>query len=156
MIHFASTRHGRLAALASLVLAALVVGGCGGGSSPATSSPPPPSLSITTQTLPVGQVGNPYSETLAATGGTAPYAWSLSSGALPAGLSLNASSGALEGDPSATVAGVPLMFMVTDSSKPMQSSTVSLPLTITAAPFAISTASLPNGEVGVEIGRAHV
>ena len=151
MIHFASTRHSRLGTLASLVLAALAVAGCGSSSSPATMSPPPPpSLSITTQTLPAGQVGNAYSATLAASGGTAPYAWSLSSGALPAGLSLNASSGALEGNPSATVAGVPLTFMVTDSSKPMQSSSVSLPLTIAAAPFAISTASLPNGEVGVE------
>lgn len=151
MIHFASTRYSRLATLASLVLAALVAAGCGGSSSPATTSPPPPpSLSITTKTLPAGQVGNPYSATLVATGGAAPYSWSLSSGTLPAGLSLNASSGALEGDPSATVAGVPLMFMVTDSSTPMQSSTVSLPLTIAAAAFAISTASLPNGEVGVE------
>lgn len=90
MVHFASTRCSRLATLASLVLAALVVAGCGSSSSPATSSPPPPSLSITTQTLPAGQVGSPYSVTLAATGGAAPYAWSLSSGTLPAGLSLNA------------------------------------------------------------------
>ena len=43
---------------------------------------------ITTASLPNGKLGNPYSKTLAATGGTTPYAWSIASGALPDGLSL--------------------------------------------------------------------
>jgi len=49
-------------------------------------------LTITTASLPNGSVGTAYSGTLAATGGTAPYIWSITSGSLPAGLSLNGST----------------------------------------------------------------
>jgi ribosomal protein L24E len=48
-----------------------------------------PPLSITTPSLPNASVGSQYSATLAATGGTAPYVFSVSSGSLPAGLSLS-------------------------------------------------------------------
>src|ERR1017187_1076751 len=61
------------------------------------------SLAITTTTLPAGSIGGAYSQTLAATGGTSPYTWSLYSGALPAGLSLAASTGVISGAP--TTAG---------------------------------------------------
>lgn len=40
-------------------------------------------LSISTQTLPSATVDNPYSAPLAATGGTPPYSWEISSGVLP-------------------------------------------------------------------------
>ena len=49
-----------------------------------------PPLVVTTTSLPAGTVGIAYSQTLAATGGQSPYTWSLSSGALPAGLTLDA------------------------------------------------------------------
>ena len=52
--------------------------------------------------LPQGTVSAAYSYTLAATGGTAPYTWAVSSGALPAGLSL-ATTGVVSGTP--TTAG---------------------------------------------------
>ena len=59
-------------------------------------------LTITTNSpLPRGTVGTPYSQTFGASGGAAPYTWSVSSGSLPAGLTLNASSGILGGAPSA-------------------------------------------------------
>src|SRR5262245_26574938 len=48
---------------------------------------PPPVVS--TASLPAGTVGTPYSQTLAATNGNPPLAWSISSGSLPAGLGLN-------------------------------------------------------------------
>lgn len=57
----------------------------------------PQPLSITTTSLPDGTIGAAYSATLAATGGTPPYAWSIVSGALPAGFTLNASTGAITG-----------------------------------------------------------
>ena len=44
-------------------------------------------IRITTNFLPDGQVGSPYSTTLSAAGGTAPYTWTLTSGTLPAGCS---------------------------------------------------------------------
>lgn len=48
--------------------------------------------------LPGGSTGAPYSTVLSATGGTAPYTWSISAGSLPAGLSLS-NSGSLSGVP---------------------------------------------------------
>ena len=57
-------------------------------------------LTITTSSVPAGQVGSAYSQTLAASGGIPPYAWAVISGSLPNGLTLN-SSGVLSGTPSA-------------------------------------------------------
>src|SRR6476659_108935 len=60
-------------------------------------------LAITTTSLHDGAMGQSYDSataTLAATGGTSPYSWSVQSGALPAGLSLS-SAGAISGTPSA-------------------------------------------------------
>ena len=48
---------------------------------PATVNP----LLITTTSLSGGTVGSAYSAALAATGGTTPYTWSVSTGTLPAG-----------------------------------------------------------------------
>src|ERR1700730_2257894 len=50
--------------------------------------------------LPSGTVGVAYSLSLAANGGVAPYSWSVTSGTLPAGLSLG-SGGSLSGTPTA-------------------------------------------------------
>jgi hypothetical protein len=55
----------------------------------------------TTSPLNPGVVGTPFSQTLMATGGTAPLAWSITSGAPATGLTLNSSTGVLSGTPSA-------------------------------------------------------
>ena len=55
-------------------------------------------LVITTNALPDGTVGTPYSTALGATGGTPPYSWSLVGGSLPGGLSL-ATNGTISGTP---------------------------------------------------------
>ena len=54
-------------------------------------------LAITTSGLLAANSGVPYRASLAATGGASPYQWSISSGALPAGISLQSSTGALAG-----------------------------------------------------------
>src|SRR5437016_13170203 len=54
-----------------------------------------------TANLPTGLVGVPYSGTMVATGGTAPYKFALTDGNLPAGLALNSTTGAITGTPSA-------------------------------------------------------
>ena len=92
-----------------------------------------PALSITSSSLPSGQVGTAYSTTLAATGGIAPYTWSITGGMLPAGLSLNASTGAITGTPTAATSSMSLTFQVTDSEKSAQSKTMTLSLSIAAA-----------------------
>ena len=104
-------------------------------------------LVISSTALPNGQVGTAYSATLAATGGTTPYSWTLTSGTFPAGLSLNASTGAITGTPTVAVGSTPLTFKVTDSSSPALSQIVSLSLTISAAGLVITTTSLPNGQI---------
>ena len=58
------------------------------------------SVTITTDTLPDGKVGEAYSQILTATG-TTPITWSISGGALPDGLSLNKDTGKISGTPTA-------------------------------------------------------
>lgn len=69
------------------------------------SEPPPDTanLTITTASLPSGNIGDTYSETITAvmTGGTWPVTWAVESGTLPAGLTLNSSSGTISGSPTA-------------------------------------------------------
>ncbi|MDZ5637411.1 Ig-like domain-containing protein, partial [Janthinobacterium sp. GMG1] len=62
-----------------------------------------PTVSLTPASLPNAAAETPYSATLTATGGMAPYTYSVSAGSLPAGLSLNSATGVLSG--TATVAG---------------------------------------------------
>ncbi len=98
-------------------------------------------LSIPSQTPPDATVGIPYSAVLDATGGKLPYNWSITSGALPTGLSLNASTGAITGI--ATTAGsASFAVRVTDSSSPAQSATASLSMRADS-PFSISISALP-------------
>src|SRR5947209_5794633 len=59
-------------------------------------------LQITTTSLPDPQVQTSYSATLTASGGMLPYVWSISSGNLPLGLSLDGSSGVISGVPTST------------------------------------------------------
>jgi hypothetical protein len=66
-------------------------------STPPTATPP----SITTSSLPSGTVGSSYSQSLSASGGTAPYSWSVTSGNLPSGLNLS-SGGTISGTPTSS------------------------------------------------------
>ena len=52
---------------------------------------------ITTTSLPPATAGVAYSATLTATGGKTPYQWSMTTGTLPSGLSLNSNSGSISG-----------------------------------------------------------
>ncbi|MGI8858490.1 MAG: putative Ig domain-containing protein [Thermomicrobiales bacterium] len=58
----------------------------------------PQSLTLAPATLPNGTLTIPYSQTITASGGTVPYSFAITSGALPPGLTL-ATSGALSGTP---------------------------------------------------------
>ena len=67
---------------------------------PAVTPPTTSGVSVATAALPGATVSVPYTVTLAATGGTSPYTWSLASGTLPAGLTLSA-AGVIAGTPTA-------------------------------------------------------
>jgi hypothetical protein len=82
-----------------------------------------------------GTVGTSYSGAVAASGGIPPYTWTITSGTLPAGLSMN-SAGAISGTPTAAGVGTTnLTFKVTDAGTTTAlSATATLGLTIAAAP----------------------
>ena len=111
----------------------------------ATVAPPP--LAITTSSIPTGSIGSAYSSVLQSSGGTAPYAWSITSGGLPNGLSLSASTGLISGTPT-SVGSTSFTAMLADSSNPTQTKSVSLTLVVAPLPLAITSSSLPAGTVG--------
>jgi hypothetical protein len=136
-------------ALVLLFITAFLFAGCGSDS---TSFPFifNSGVGITTTSLAAATVGTPYSQTLAASGGTAPYTWSISVGALPTGLTLNASTGAITGTPT-TVGTANFTVMVTDSATTPGTATKALSITVNAAgaPLTITTTSpLPAATFG--------
>jgi len=74
--------------------------GCSGSQSYTLTVTGCPSITLSPTTLPDGTVGSSYSQTITASGGTAPYTFTVTSGSLPAGLSL-ATDGTLSGSPTA-------------------------------------------------------
>jgi hypothetical protein len=86
------------------------------------------SIAITTTSLPAASLNVAYTGTLAATGGVSPYTWSITSGALPAGLTLNATTGAITGTPTTSSSSI---FTVTVTDKSIPALTASKSLTIT-------------------------
>ncbi|HSU19014.1 MAG TPA: putative Ig domain-containing protein, partial [Acidobacteriaceae bacterium] len=93
-----------------------------------------------------GQVGVGYTATLTASGGTSPYAWWISAGSLPAGLTLS-SDGVISGTP--TAAGTSnFTFSVHDSGSPQQTLSKNASITVTPGNLAIVTSSLPSGTNG--------
>jgi hypothetical protein len=66
---------------------------------PPPTPPPTTAVTITTTSLAYGSKGVYYSQAFTATGGTTPYYWVVTSGALPPGLTLNANTGVLSGTP---------------------------------------------------------
>ncbi|MGD0355485.1 MAG: putative Ig domain-containing protein [Dehalococcoidia bacterium] len=72
-------------------------------------------LSITTSSFYAGAVGNSYSQTLAASGGSGTYTFTITSGSLPAGLTLG-SGGSITGTPT-TAGTVSFTAQVSDSAQ---------------------------------------
>lgn len=61
-----------------------------------------PVITLTPAALPSAAVGNPYNQTIIASGGVAPYTFAVSAGALPTGLTLNPTTGVISGTPITT------------------------------------------------------
>ena len=130
-----------------LILCGLcLLNGCGGGLSapPLTVTP----LVINTASLPNGTEELAYHQTIQASGGVAPFTWTVSAGTLPQNLALSISvtnTVTISGTPDTAAQGVAFTVKVTDSANQSaaQSYTVSIllePDTLTLAPSSLSFA----------------
>jgi hypothetical protein len=105
----------------------------------------PSTLSVTTVDMPDATVQVPYSRTLVASGGTAPYTWIIESGSLPAGLALS-QSGTIGGTPSLPGTSN-FVARVTDADNKSATKAFTF-LVKPTAPLAVTTRELPRGSVG--------
>jgi para-nitrobenzyl esterase len=79
----------------------------------------PPLLTIPSATLSDGTIGAAYTQTIQATGGVAPFNWTVSAGTLPHGLGIGSSSSnvaTISGTPDIVQTGVAFTIRVTDAS----------------------------------------
>ena len=99
-----------------------------------------PTIAITPGALAAVNVGIAYSRQLTASGGVAPYAYTVSAGSLPAGLTLNG-SGLLSGTPTASGS---FSFTVQAADAHAFTSTQSYTLVVSSATVGLTPATLAN------------
>ncbi len=111
-----------------------------GTSSPATVTLTisAPTLLVSPASLGAGTTGSPYSAAVSASGGTAPYTYSVTSGSLPTGMSLNAATGAISGTPT-TNQTANFTLTVTDANG--ASGTQAYSINIAAVPITVPASS---------------
>jgi Putative Ig domain/Kelch motif len=95
-------------------------------------------------TLPNGTAGVAYSQTVTASGGFAPYSYAVTIGTLPTGLSLNASTGAISGTP--TAPGT-FNFTITATDANGCTGDQAYSVTIACGVITVLPATLPDGSV---------
>jgi hypothetical protein len=107
-------------------------------------------LSFTINSLPAGTAGTPYSTTLTATGGTAPYLWQITGGSLPQGLSLDKSNGLIAGI-TAQTGTFSFTASVTDASSTSAKSSLALAMTSSTTGNFDGPAELPRVYVSSDL-----
>jgi hypothetical protein len=110
------------------------------------------SCSSGTLNLPFGTLGVPYTASLTASGGQAPYTWSIVNGTLPVGLTLNATTGVISGTPNLPAPPSSFTVQATDSEPIPSSGSLSLTMTV----MEIATKSLPNATINATYNNATV
>ena len=121
-------------AVVAIVIAAAGCQNCGG-------------LGVTTASVPAGIVGSAYSATLAASGGTPPYTWSISAGQLPPGLTLNSATGVISGAPS-SAGSYSFTATVTDSASSHNTASRAYTLTTAVTTLVSDNFNRANGPLG--------
>jgi hypothetical protein len=114
-----------------------------------------PTVALSPATLPNGTAGTAYTQTVSATGGTAAYSYSVSSGVLPAGVTLNSLTGSLSGTPTAGGA-VNFSITATDSTTGNGPYTASraYAVTIAAATITITPGTVPTATIASAYSQA--
>ena len=105
-----------------------------------TDTDSPVTLSIGTTTLSDATLSVSYFSQLLGVGGTIPYTWAITSGALPTGLSLNTSSGAISGIPTATGA-FSITTQITDAAAGTATQVLGLNVGAGVIPIGVTSAS---------------
>jgi len=95
----------------------------------ATIAPISATATTTGQSLTIGAAMASFSP-LSAIGGTTPYSFSITSGTLPQGVSLNASTGVVSGTPTATYTTADVIFSVEDANNVVASTTSTVSFTV--------------------------
>ncbi|MFH0302150.1 putative Ig domain-containing protein [Bradyrhizobium sp. 31Argb] len=98
-----------------------------------------------------GTTGIAYSQTVTASGGTAPYTYAVTSGSLPSGLLLDPSTGKISGTPTAT-SNSSFTVTATDANRITGSAGYTIAISASAASFAFTppAGSLPEAMAGEE------
>lgn len=111
-----------------------------------TVSGTPPLDIVTACPLSGGVVSQSYTATLQASGGTSPYTWSIASGSLPTGISLNSTTGVISGTPTATGTSS-FTLRVTDSASHQATKSCSLTIGSSGTLTIVTACPLPGGVV---------
>jgi hypothetical protein len=105
-------------------------------------------LQVVTQSLPAATELQPWSAALQATGGTSPYQWSVISGSLPSGISLNGLTGMLSGT-AATAGTFVFTVRVTDSVGATAAQPLTLAVAAAVPPVQIVTSAVAGAVLSV-------
>ncbi|MEX2228731.1 MAG: Ig domain-containing protein [Dehalococcoidia bacterium] len=103
-------------------------------------------VAVVTTEVANATLGAAYAQTLAGAGGVTAYSWSLQSGALPTGLTLNTTTGAITGTPTAA-GSFTFTVLVTDMAGGTASQELSMTVAVAPA-LGITTIELPKAKVG--------
>lgn len=123
-------------------------GSCMGGALyTITINAPCTSISVSPTSLPAGAIDEAYNQTISGIGGTPPYTYAVTSGALPAGLTLSP-SGDLTGMPTES-GSFEFTVTVTDSSACTGAQAYTLRITAPCPIISLTPSAIPNGTVGV-------
>jgi large repetitive protein len=115
-----------------------------------TITVPAPTIVLSATTLPHPNVAVAYNQSLGASGGVAPYSFTVAQGALPPGLAL-ASTGALSGTPSASGT---YTFTVQATDAFGQSGRLAYTVVVPVPTLTITPATLPSGVAGTAYTQA--